>query len=159
MNWKSFRQAAPEIARLAEERFERDELVLVGTLRRDGSPRISPTEPYVVHGELLLGMMWRSKKALDLLRDARAVVHTVVSDRQGRQGDVKLYGRAIPVEDERMRTRYADATEARLDWRPTAPFHLFRFDVATAGFAIFAPEPYALAWDPERGTRRLRLSE
>jgi hypothetical protein len=34
---------------------------------------------------------------LDLLRDSRIVVHSVTSDREGTEGDVKLYGRAIDI--------------------------------------------------------------
>ena len=45
-------------------------------------------------GQLALGMMWRSMKALDLLRDPRCVVHSVVSDKDGTEGEFKVYGRA-----------------------------------------------------------------
>src|SRR5207249_1231823 len=97
MNWDAFAAVAPEIAERAEARLRTNGLCLVGTLRRDGSPRISPCEIDVAAGELLLGMMWRSRKAIDLLRDPRIVVHSVTSDREGTEGDVKLYGRAIDV--------------------------------------------------------------
>lgn len=42
MRWKEFADACPEIAERAEERFRTDQLVMLGTLRTDGSPRISP---------------------------------------------------------------------------------------------------------------------
>jgi hypothetical protein len=42
MRWSEFEVACPEIADLARERSEKDQIVLVGTIRRDGSPRISP---------------------------------------------------------------------------------------------------------------------
>ena len=71
MHWNEFATAAPELARLGEERFEKWGLCLVGTIRKDGSPRISPVEPLITGGKLYLGMMWRSKKALDLIRDSR----------------------------------------------------------------------------------------
>ena len=74
MNWDQFRQSAPDLASLAEERFQRHCLALVGTLRRNGWPRISPVEPPVVEGVLYFGMTWRSRKALDLLRDSRITV-------------------------------------------------------------------------------------
>ena len=61
-------------------------LTLVGTLRHDGWPRISPVEALVWNGQLYLGMMWRSLKARDLLRDPRCVVHTVVTDPTGAEG-------------------------------------------------------------------------
>src|SRR5919198_2179768 len=99
MNWGEFRQAASELAALGQERFERNGLALVGTITRDGHPRISPVEPYIVEGELMLGMIWRSQKALDMQRDPRVVVHSTVSDKEGTEGDFKLYGRAIDVPD------------------------------------------------------------
>src|SRR5207237_6827688 len=93
VDWDAFAEEAPELARLGRERFERTGVCLIGTLRADGSPRISPIEPYVVRGELLLGMMWQSRKARDLLRDPRIVVHSAVSNKDGTEGDFKLYGR------------------------------------------------------------------
>ena len=50
---------------------------MLGTLRADGSPRISPCEVDLVDGRLCFGMMWQSHKALDLLRDPRLAVHSV----------------------------------------------------------------------------------
>ena len=65
MRWDEFTIACPEIALLAEERFRADELVMLGTVRADGSPRISPCEVDFSTGRLLLGMMWRSMNAQD----------------------------------------------------------------------------------------------
>ncbi|MGH9429051.1 MAG: pyridoxamine 5'-phosphate oxidase family protein, partial [Terriglobia bacterium] len=74
MRWAEFTAACPELAEMAQRRFVRDQLVLVGTLRTDGWPRISPCEVDIAAGHLFLGMMWRSTKALDLLRDSRLIV-------------------------------------------------------------------------------------
>lgn len=115
---------------MAEERFRKDELVMIGTLRADGSPRISPCELDVAEGHLFLGMMWRSKKALDLFRDPRCVVHSVTCDRLGTDGDLKLYGRMIDVQEPELRRAYRAAIKARIDWEPEEPeFHLFSLDV------------------------------
>jgi hypothetical protein len=57
MRWDEFAEACPEIAALAQRRFAKDEVVMVGTLRKDGSPRISPVEPELAAGHLFLGMM------------------------------------------------------------------------------------------------------
>jgi hypothetical protein len=59
--------------RRARARLVRDQLVMVGTLRKDGWPRISPCQVDIAAGHLLLGMMWRPAKALDLARDPRVV--------------------------------------------------------------------------------------
>src|SRR5437763_4093840 len=101
MRWDEFAEAAPELAALGEERLRGRELCLVGTLRANGWPRISPVEPEFVNGEHMLGMMWRSPKALDLLRDPRLVVHSVVSRRDGDEGDFKLSG--FPSANRRQR--------------------------------------------------------
>ena len=148
MRWDEFSRACPELAGLGEERLRRSELCLLGTLRRNGYPRISPVEPDFVDGELMLGMMWRSPKALDLFRDPRCVVHSTVSSRHGTEGDFKLYGRALDVQDADRRGRYRATIKARIDWEPSEPhFHLFAIDVESAGFVIFGKEGYGLAWD------------
>jgi len=157
MRWDEFAREAPDLAKLGAERFEKAGLSLVGTLRADGSPRISPVEPQFADGELMLGMMWQSRKALDLLRDPRLVVHSVVSDREGTEGDFKIYGRALDVSEPERRSSYADALEARIDWRPPEPYHLFAVDIETAAFVVFGNEPHSLAWNVRDGLRRTQI--
>jgi hypothetical protein len=160
MRWDEFKAACPELAGLGEERLRGRELCLVGTIRRNGYPRISPVEPDFVDGELMLGMMWRSPKALDLLRDPRCVVHSVVSNRMGTEGDFKLYGRAVDVGDPDRRAAYCGAIKARIDWEPSEPtYHLFAIDIESAGFVTFAKDRYGLAWDPSGGLRRWAIPE
>jgi hypothetical protein len=158
MRWDAFVDACPEIGSMAEDRFRKDELVMLGTLRAGGAPRISPCELDVAEGHLFLGMMWRSKKALDLLRDPRCVVHSVTCDRMGTDGDLKLYGRAIDVQEPDLRRAYRTAIKGRIDWEPDEPeFHLFSLDVESAGFTIFGDDHHALAWDERSQLRRLPL--
>ena len=158
MRWDAFEEACPEIATLARERFARDELVMLGTLRADGSARVTPCEIDFAAGRLFLGMMWRSKKALDLLRDPRVAVHSVPSDRMNPGGDVKLHGRVVDERDPEVRAAFREAILARIDWAPDEPeYHLFSLDVETAGYTVFGETSYALAWDPSRGLRELEL--
>ena len=140
---------------MADERIEATGILLLGTVRADGRPRISPCEPYVVDGELLLGMMWRSKKALDLLRDPRLVLHSATCDRHGADGDVKLYGRVVNVADPALRARYGDVLQAAIEWRPEEPYHLFALDIESAGYIVFGKEASAMRWDPDAGLVRL----
>jgi len=156
VRWSAFAEAAPELATLAHRRFDENRLGLLGTLRKDGSPRISPVEVFFVDDEPLLGMMWRSMKALDLLRDPRLVLHSATSNPDGNEGDVKLYGRVIDVPDPMVRKRYADVLEERLDWRPKDPYHLFAMDILSAGYVAFGNEPVAMRWNEADGFVRLR---
>lgn len=157
MRWEEFVSACPELAHIGQARFERDQLVLVGSLRKDGWPRISPCEVDIAAGHLFLGMMWRSAKALDLLRDPRVAVHSVTCDREGGQGDLKLYGRAVDVHDASLRKIFREAIKARIDWAPDEPsYHLFSIDIARAAFVTFGNGQQIMVWDPVRGLRTRR---
>jgi Pyridoxamine 5'-phosphate oxidase len=157
MRWDAFAQAAPRIAAMAEERFRKDELAVLGTIRPDGSPRISPCEVDFAAGRLFLGMMWQSRKATDLLRDPRVVVHSVPPDRMGEGGDIKLYGRVIDEPEPEVRQAFHDEILRRIDWAPEEPnFHLFSLDVEQAGYIRFGDEQLAMAWDPDHGEREVR---
>ncbi len=138
MNWNEFAKAAPELAKAGEERFERWRLILLGSLRKDGTPRISPVEPLIVDGELMLGMMWQSKKALDLLRDPRCLVHSIITDRKGNEGEFKLRGSARDISDLKVREAYGKALFEKIGWRPEEPeLHLFAIDIEHAALIAF----------------------
>jgi hypothetical protein len=159
MHWTEFAQAAPDLARFGEERIEATGLVLVGTLRRDGLPRISPVEPLIVDGQLYLGMMWRSRKALDLLRDPRCLVQTTVRDREDRAGELKLRGRAVDVQDPATIERYCQALQEAIDWRPEGQFHLFALEIESAAFIKYLEngDQRLIEWRPGSPAReRLR---
>lgn len=158
MRWNEFVAACPEIAEVAETRLRADELVVLGTIRSDGTARVSPCEIDFAEGELLMGMMWRSHKALDLLRDPRITVHSATADRMNPGGDVKLRGLAVDVTDPTLRQVYRDTIRARIDWAPDEPgFHLFSLDVASAAYLRFGDGGVAKVWDPAEGLRERRL--
>jgi hypothetical protein len=153
LNWHDFETAAPELAALGRERFERTNVMLLGSLRADGSPRISPVNPYLVAGELLFGAM-HSAKSADLLRDARCTLHSAVSDGDGSEGEFKLFGRAVLVSDPAVRDVDASAW-----WHSYPPdkAYVFAMDIASAAFVgwDFANSRYNLiSWSPGASLQR-----
>ena len=138
MKWCQFERLEPELARMGEERFDITGLALVGTIRTGGWPRISPVEPLIADGELYLGMTWRSRKTLDLLRDSKCTVNSTVSDRHGTEGEFKIYGRAVDVADPARRSRYEAALREKIGWSPGPgdEYHLFSVDIESASFAV-----------------------
>jgi Pyridoxamine 5'-phosphate oxidase len=136
MNWSDFERAAPSLARAAQARLEATRIALLGTIRADGAPRISPIEPYFAGGELMLGAMARSLKARDLHRDPRCVLHSAISDPDAGEPEFKLYGQAVPIET-------ADVP-AEAWWRshPRGAAVVFAFRVESAS---------CVAWALERG--------
>jgi len=129
VKWEEFESQAPELAATARSEFDRYGMVLVGTIRRDGSPRISCVLPYVLDGELYLGMMWQSRKAIDLLRDPRLVLHNAISTNRGDEIEISLRGHTIEIRDEEVRRRYVASLP---EWRGR-DFHLFAVDIERVG--------------------------
>jgi hypothetical protein len=149
VSWSDFATEAPELASEGLERFERSGLVLVGSIRRDGYPRISPVEPILMEGSLYLGMMYRSTKALDLYREPRCVVHSIISNKDGTDGEFKVYGRAVPVDDPDERHRYGLALLAKIGWRPEGDFDLFTVGVEQVAFVVFGNDKQVVkVWRP-----------
>ena len=98
--WDEFAAAEPEFAARVRALFEAQKHMTLATLRRDGSPRISGTEVRFAGGEVVLGMMRGSRKALDLLRDPRMALHSPTvdppeGDPSAWVGDAKIAGRAV----------------------------------------------------------------
>src|SRR3712207_2950730 len=107
--WQEFVDAEPDFARAVKERFDSNKHKLLGTLRKDGSPRISGIETTFKDGEVWLGMMPGSMKLRDLQRDPRFTLHTSSEDPgddgSGWGGDAKLSGTAVEVSDPAVRAR------------------------------------------------------
>jgi hypothetical protein len=71
-NWRDMEVGAPEIGRLGAARLNAARVAMPGTLRRDRSPRSSPTEPCLVHGRLLVGAMIWSTAQISANRSCKA---------------------------------------------------------------------------------------
>jgi hypothetical protein len=143
MTWSDLERAAPEIALLGKDRLDQARVALLGTLRKDGSPRISPVEPYLSQGHLLFGAMSRSAKTHDLLRDPRCALHSAISDPESGDGELKLYGRAIQA-DAHLRNGCRDGWWVE---RPTDAAMVFTLHIEQAVF---------ISWDTKHGQMTVR---
>jgi len=153
--WREFEDAVPDLAQLGRRRFEATRVALLGTLRKDGSPRISPIEPFLVLDQLLLWMLSHSHTALDLMVDPRCTLHSSVSDVNGSEGEFKIHGRAVLVTDATVLDgdyeawwHEQDASEARV----------FSLDIASAAhlaWDITKGEMMVLRWNPSSGLEKL----
>lgn len=129
-SWNDVIDAASDLAKAVQDRFEKYGLGYLATLRADGSPRISGLEPLFAGGELWLGMMPDSRKVADLRRDPRFALHAANIDKQVADGDARVGGHALLVEDEETTAAFVRAfTDANGYGPGSGPFHLFRADV------------------------------
>jgi hypothetical protein len=154
MKWSDIAREQPRLSALAQERLIQPGVVLVVTTRRDGTPRLCPVEPLEMDGDLWLSMMWLSKKALDLMRDPRILVHSVITSRDGSEGEFKVRGTARAEHDAGVQRRYADAAASELGWEPVpGRFHLFAVDIDEITFISYDPvaeSQHVAMWPPGR---------
>lgn len=152
-SWAEVEAEAPQLAALARGRFDAFTHKTLATLRRDGSPRISGTELRFVDGELWLGSMWQSRKALDLRRDPRFALHSGSGEGAAWQGDAKIAGRVEEITDpERIAAINGPSA-------PPGPSHLFRADLTELVVVrLGTPADHLVieAWRPGAGVTSFR---
>lgn len=104
-------------------------------------------------GEVWLGMMPGSRKALDLLRDPRfAVQANPGPDAEMADGDVRISGRAVETTDPAVLARFTEEA------KPPEPFHLFRVEPTEVVFTgIEGGDTMVIrVWRPGHPLRTLR---
>jgi hypothetical protein len=136
--WRDLELGAPTIARVGLARLEATRVAFLGTLRPDGAPRISPVETCLAAGHLLVGAMSWSRKAHDLHRDPRYVLHSGITDPDGGQPELKIYGVATDAGSD-LRDAPADAW-----WSGRPPGD------ATV-FSLTIDQAVLVEWDVARG--------
>lgn len=150
-------QDEPELATAVRARLEATKHHVLATLRSDGAPRVSGTEVILHEGVIAIGSMWRSMKALDLLRDGRFALHSNPGDGTMEGGDAKLFGVAVPLGGPlAIEISVALSGEPEDGDRPEVPepFHLFRLDLNQVVLSEVDHERNCMvirSWWPERG--------
>ncbi|MGH8979772.1 MAG: pyridoxamine 5'-phosphate oxidase family protein [Acidimicrobiales bacterium] len=154
MRWSDFVKDEPSLAELGRQRLVDPGVLLVGTLRLDGSARISPVEPLLWERDLWLSMLFGSRKARDLLRDPRVLVHSIVTNRDGAAGEFKVRGRAVEESDRAVQEGYAEQIRNQFDWDPVpGKFHLFWVDIEDVTFIRYEDatgDQFVARWPSKR---------
>ena len=132
--WSDVESAVPELAAAVRAAFDAHRHKVLATLRADGSPRLSGNEASFRDGQLWLGMMPQSRKALDLRRDPRLELHSAPVDVDLKHGDARIAGRAVEITDEESFEKFNRAFQGETGYSPPPPYHLFRVDVTELMF-------------------------
>ncbi len=155
-SWSDVETEAPQLAATARGLLDAHPFKLLGTVRRDGAPRVCGVETFWAEGELWFGCMGESRKALDLRRDPRFVLHSVPERPPGWAGDAKLAGAVEEVLGER---KVALLRAQSTSHDPDAA-HLFRADVSELVVARYGGDPpdhlAVESWHAGRGVERLQ---
>ncbi|MBK0377648.1 MULTISPECIES: pyridoxamine 5'-phosphate oxidase family protein [Streptomyces] len=152
LTWGGFAAAEPDFADTVRRRFRLYKHHVLATLRKDGSPRVTGLEADFRFGELLLGMMPDSRKALDLRRDPRFALHANPGpDAEMNDGDVRISGRAVEITDPAVIARFIEEAA------PPEPFHLFRAELTeVVRIGLDGDELVIRSWRPGQPPRTVR---
>lgn len=128
--------AAPTIAAFVRSKIEATGLSLVGTTRRDGSPRVSGWELFLSQGRIYVGSMPNAVKVQDLRRDPRCCLLTPLADKDDVGGEGKLFcvAREVTDADEWEVARRTFEAERGFDMGPPGGGHLFEMGITGAAF-------------------------
>lgn len=105
-HWHQFVAHAPELSAFGYDLLSRFGMAYLGTVRKDGSPRVHPVSPMFVDGGLYVGIIATSPKRYDLLRDGRYVLHALPGPNNA---EFSVRGRAILVDDPQQCARITEA--------------------------------------------------
>lgn len=159
-NWAELQDAHPNFAAKVQQRFAAYRHHVLGTVRPDGSPRLCGLEADIRDGEMWLGMMPNSRKALDLRRDPRFSLYANPgsgSEAEMAHGDVRVSGRAVEVTDAETMARYAAGLS---EGQVPEVFHLFRAELTEVVRTYIdfegTPEMAFDIWHPGRPLRVVR---
>ena len=158
--WSEFTELAPRIAGTFTHRHAATGgLCMLGTLRADGFPRISPMEPRFFDGDLWIGGMPGTAKFDDLVADQRFTLHTATVDSDVGDGDAKVWGTVEDILDETLHQQYAEHlyAETGFDLRGRTFDHFFRADlVGAASVSVGDGHMDVTTWRTDRPERVIR---
>jgi hypothetical protein len=159
ITFAELRAAAPDIAGPIADRFERSFLGMLGTVRRDGSPRVSPIEVGFHDDRLYVGMTPTSAKRRDVERDPRISLVTALADKDDLAGEGKLFGVVALVTDvvrvAAVQGAHAEATGFDPDTIAGSP--LFEVLVGGAAWQLVDGDAFVTrSWSASGGRRHRR---
>jgi hypothetical protein len=158
INFAELRATAPDIAGPIAARLERSVLGMLGTIRRDGSPRVSPIEVAFHDGRLFVGMMPGSTKFHDVERDPRISMVTALADKDDLDGEGKLFGIADRVTDVDLAARVLrqHAEDGGFDPESVAGSPMYEILVNGAAWQVVDGDAFVTRSWSEAGGVRLR---
>lgn len=161
VSFGDFTDASPDIAARIRARLETTGLATLGTVRADGSPRVSPIEISLQDRDLYVGMMPESRKSRDLLCDPCCALLTPLADKHDMSGEGKLFATSRALTDRAE----ADAVLARavegtdIDPAVSGDSPVFELLITGAAWQYVEDDTWlTLSWSPDGGVRIRRRS-
>jgi hypothetical protein len=143
--WAEVNRQAPAVAAAILARFMGHPHHVLGTLTRDGSPRLSGINVMYDDEILWFGCMPASRKGTDIERDHRISLHSAPLQESLEGGDAVISGFARLLPPDRV-----------LAWRPETPANgvFYEVDISSLHLVeVFGKDLSVTMWDTEHGVR------
>lgn len=162
-NFDEVLNAVPDLAERVRAILSSTQNTVVGTLRHDGSPRLSGIDCYIADGRLCIASAPGTLKGKDLRRDPRMSLHSIPWDSRRLlpdandpgAADAKVSGRAEFITDPNVIEAIHRSLAADHEAEPPEAFELFQIDIESV--AVMFPEDGRLVvdqWSPSGGRKR-----
>ncbi len=154
-SWTRFSGESPDLAAAIRSRFESHLHHVIATVSASGAPRASGTEVRFWNDELWLGSMPGSRKSADLKVDPRFSIHSHPDTSELLEGDAKLAGAAVLVDDAGVRRAHSEFIGHPGD----DPYDLFRLEVSSASHVRVSNNKAHLvitSWSVDGRTRTIK---
>jgi Pyridoxamine 5'-phosphate oxidase len=157
----------PHLANRARAILTSTTNAVLGTLRHDGSPRLSGVDPFFHNGQLRIWSMPRARKGEDLRRDPRLALHSIPWDSRGlRDGaanvgaaDAKVSGTATVTTDPGELAAFRAWLKSERGFEPPEDWDLFTIDID--GLTVISADAGQLVidrWSTTDGRQTIRRS-
>jgi Pyridoxamine 5'-phosphate oxidase len=157
--------AEPDLADRARAVLSSTTNAVLGTIQRDGAPRLSGADPYFHDGQLRIWSMPGARKGQDLRRDPRIAVHSIPWDsRRLRDGaadagaaDAKVSGTAVLTTDAGEHAAFRSWLKAERGAEPPEDWDLFTIDIdAVTVISADSGQLVVDRWSPTDGRQTMR---
>jgi hypothetical protein len=165
-SWTDFETAEPDLAAQARTVIASTTNCVLGTIRADGSPRLSGIDPFFLGDHLWMGSMPNARKGADLQRDPRCSLHGIPwESRKVKEGaeapgdtDVKVSARAVLLEDDAEQASVMAWFKEKGQEFPGGA-DLFRLDLDSVTTVSVADDMLVIRrWTPSDGLVEVRRS-
>jgi hypothetical protein len=145
-SWKEFKKLNSSLAEFGEERFNTG-VAYLGSVRKNGFPRVHPVTPIISPNKLFIFMEPTSPKGFDLRQNGYYAIHSSVVDTDGSNGEFRINGNAKLIEDANIRKEAVEASS----YSPKDRYVLFELSVEEAGSTVYVNErPKYENWKREK---------
>lgn len=144
-SWKDFEKVEPDLAAFGKKRFTSN-VAYLGTIQKNGYPRVHPVTPIISTENLFLFMEPTSPKGKDIVANGKYMLHSLVTHSSGEDGEFWVRGTGHQVTDPNLRNEAI----ASSSYKPAKRYILFQLFLEEVGSTVYGNErPVYKRWKSE----------